>query len=98
NVPLGLSGTAAVAVVAAAGPSDTGWTAREVELEWHGAPGLHDAVVAHARLLEFAGHLARFAIEGRTAAGDPLFGGTLSLAALRAGYPAGFSSRAEYDA
>jgi hypothetical protein len=69
-----------------------------VELEWQGAPGLNDAIVSRARLLEFSGHLARFAIEGRTAAGDPLYHGTLCMIAVREGYPAGFSSRAEYDA
>src|SRR5207237_90722 len=63
NIPVRLADTSAVAIVA---PAAHGleWAGRDLEVEWSGVPNDRDAVLAEARLEEFADYLARFAIEG----------------------------------
>jgi len=94
NIPASLAGTAAVAVVSS---PTTNWTGRDLEVEWQGTPGPHDAVFAEARLEQYSERLAAFAIRGRTQANQPLFHGTLRLTGIRDGMPAGFRSREEYE-
>ena len=97
NVPASLPATAALAVLAPTTAAGANWAGRDLEVEWLGVPGPHDAVVAEARLEEFRERLARFAIGGRTQADEPLFRGTLRMIAIRDGCPAGFRSREEYQ-
>jgi len=96
TVPVSLPATAALAVLAPSLRPDTSWGGRELEVQWTGAPGPDDPVLASARLEEFSERLARFAVEGRTSAGRPLFRGTLQMVAVRQGIPVGFRSPEEY--
>jgi hypothetical protein len=97
NIPASMAASAAAAVLSPADRADTYWSGRDLEVEWFGAPGPGDTVLAVARIEEYSERLARFAIYGRTLADAPLYRGVLRMMAIRDGCPAGFRSRAEYD-
>ena len=97
TIPASLPATAALAILAPSLSPEASWGGRELEVHWTAAPGLDEAVIATARLEELSDRLARFAIEGRTSAGRPLFHGNLQMAAVRQGIPAGYSPE-EYRA
>lgn len=98
NIPASMAASAAAAVLAPADRAGTYWSGRDLEVEWLGVPDLGDTVLAVARLEEFSERLSRFSVYGRTLKDRALYRGTLRLIAIRDGCPAGFRSRAEYEA
>ena len=98
NIPVSMAASAAAAVLTPADRAGTYWSGRDLEVEWLGVSDLGDTVLAQARLEEFSERLSRFSVYGRTLRDRALYRGTLRLIAIRDGCPAGFRSRAEYEA
>ena len=86
NVPVSVATTAAHALLVFVTREGTYWVGRDIEVEWFGAPGLGDTVLATARIEEANQRLARFTVSGCTLAGGALYRGTLRMAAMRAEY------------
>jgi hypothetical protein len=86
NVPVSVATTAAHALLMFVTPQGAYWVGRDLEVEWSGAPGLHDTVLATARIEEVNQRLARFTVSGTTLTGVELYRGTLHMAVIRAEY------------
>ncbi len=79
TVPFGLAATAAYAVLQPLTEAGVQWTGRDLEIEWHAAPKLSDALAARAELLSLDERRAQFRISATAASDRVLLSGTLQL-------------------
>src|SRR5262249_22586593 len=97
SLPISLSSTGAMALLAPAVQPGTSWPARDLEVEWFGQPSLSDTVVALVRLEQLSEGCARFAFGVPRLTGSTLYKGVRRRAGVRDGSPVVFRSRAGYE-
>lgn len=91
NVPLGLTTSAALALLEPVTPPGSWWVGREATVEWLGLPALDATLRAEARLSALSERDALFAIAARSEDGAELLRGQFLLARMTGDGPPGFA-------